>query len=248
MEPGQPSESGARVTAQRVAAYPHAWVRPGRAQILLSALVIILGALGAHALHRVDQDLRVMYTDYTLAATDLAHLTADVIRYRNTILRALEARSQKDFERITASLPNQRVRIERVVDRYAATSLQVSSSGRSENKDLQALRESLDEYFKAAQRTLALLRQVWRARTPQERDESRHQAELHAADNAGTKLVRVSLALDRLLETVADVARDMREEGTFLIRMASIALIIGSFLLAALNLFWLSPHPHNRSV
>src|SRR5256886_5486925 len=56
-------------------------------------------------------------------------------------------------------------------------------------------------------------------------------------DNAGPKLIQVSLALDRLLETVADVAKDMRDEGTRTIRMTSTTLIIGSFLLAVLNLF-----------
>jgi hypothetical protein len=199
--------------------------------------VVTLGVLGAQALHRVDQDLRVMYTEYTLAATDLAHVSADVIRYRNTILRSLEAKSQKDYERITSSLPEQRSRIEGVVDHYAATSLKVSSSGRSEQKDLQAVRDSLKEYFAAAQQTQALLGQVWTAGTPKEAEEFRHQGQLNAADNAGAKLVRVSLTLDRLLETVADVAKDMREEGTLLIRLASMALLIGAFFLAGLNLF-----------
>jgi len=46
-----------------------------------------------------------MYTEYTLGVTDLVHISADVMRYRNTIIRALEADRQKDFERITESLP-----------------------------------------------------------------------------------------------------------------------------------------------
>jgi hypothetical protein len=46
-----------------------------------------------------------MYTEYTLGVTDLARISADVMRYRNTIIRALEADRQKDFERITESLP-----------------------------------------------------------------------------------------------------------------------------------------------
>ena len=61
-----------------------------------------------------------MYAEYTLGATDLAHISADVMRHRNTILLALEADSQKDFERITESLPAQRARIQHAVDRYAA--------------------------------------------------------------------------------------------------------------------------------
>ena len=50
-----------------------------------------------------------MYTEYTLGAADLAHISADVMRYRNTIIRSLEAENQKTFERITESFrPNGR--------------------------------------------------------------------------------------------------------------------------------------------
>jgi hypothetical protein len=61
-----------------------------------------------------------MHVESTLGATDLGHISADVMRHRNTIIRALEADSQKDFERITAFLPAQRARMQHTVDRYAA--------------------------------------------------------------------------------------------------------------------------------
>jgi hypothetical protein len=89
--------------------------------------------------------------------------------------------------------------------------LRVSRSGRSEPEDLQAAAEL------------------------------RRQAEHHAADNSGPKLIQVSLALDRLLETVADVAKDMRDEGTKTIRATSSALIVGSLLIAFVNLFFSRP-------
>jgi hypothetical protein len=211
--------------------------RPLWKRLLISVLIAALGLMGAEALTQVDQDLRIMYTEYTLAAADLAHISADVIRYRTTIVRALEAPTRKDFERITGSLPDQRARIQHALDRYAAASLRVSRSGRSEPQDLEAVRESLDAYFSAASRTINLLLQVWVARSPQEAVELRSKAEVHAADNAGPKLIQVSLALDRLLETVAEVAKDMRDEGSRTIRRTSAALIAGSFLIALINLF-----------
>ena len=211
-------------------------VRPAFSQILISLLIAGLGLMGARALSQVDQDLRIMYTEYTLGATDLAHISADIMRFRTTIIRALEAPTKKDFDRITASLPDQRARIQHAIDRYAAASLRVSLSGRSEPEDLQAVRESLDQYFSAASHTVNLLVQLWVARSPQEAAELRSKAELYAADNSGPKLIQVSLALDRLLETVAEVAKDMRDEGTKTIRETSAALIVGSLLIAFLNL------------
>jgi len=208
---------------------------PSWGQILVSLMIAGLGVLSANALSKVDEDLRIMYTEYTLAAADIAHVSADVIRYRTTIARALKAPAKKDFERITSSLPGLRSSIQNAIDRYAAASLRVSRSGRSEPQDIQAVRESLDAYFAAASKTINLLVQIWIASSPREASELRSQAELHAADNAGPKLTQVSLALDRLLDTVADVAKDMRDEGTRTIRNTSVWLVFGSLLIAFLN-------------
>jgi hypothetical protein len=211
--------------------------RPSSAQIVISALIAGLGWLSGQALSQVDQDMRIMYTEYTLGAADLAHISADVMRYRNTIIRALDADSKKDFERITESLPIQRAKIQHAVDRYAAAGLRVSRSGRSEPEDIEAVRRSLDQYFSVASRTIELLTQVWNATQQSEREALRRKAEEHAADNGGPKMIQVSLALDRLLDTVAEVAKDMRDEGTKTIQKTSILVIGGSFFIAFLNLF-----------
>ncbi|HJT18992.1 MAG TPA: MCP four helix bundle domain-containing protein [Nitrospira sp.] len=210
--------------------------RPSFSQWLISFLIAGLGWISGQELSRVDQDLRIMYTEYTLGATDLAHISADVMRYRNTIIRALEADSQKDFDRITDSLPAQRARIQQAVDRYAAAGLRVSQSGRSEPEDIEAVRRSLDQYFSVASTTVQLLTQEWTAASPAEREQLRRKAEEHASDNAGPKMIQVSLALDRLLDTVAEVSKDMRDEGTKAIQDASLLLVGGSFFIALLNL------------
>jgi chemoreceptor-like protein with four helix bundle sensory module len=220
--------------------------RPSASQVLISLLIAGLGWLSGGALSRVDQDLRIMYTEYTLGAADLAHISADVMRYRNTIIRALQADSKKEFERITESLPSQRARVQLAVDRYAAAGLRVSRSGRSEPEDIEAVRKSLDQYFSAASTTIDLLSREWNAASHEERDRLRRKAEEHAADNAGPKMIQVSLALDRLLDTVADVAKDMRDEGTKAIQATSIMLVGGSFFIALLNLFLKKPRRTSR--
>ena len=214
---------------------------PSIPQLTISILIAGLGWISGQALSQIDQDLRIIHTEYTLGAADIAHISADAMRYRSTIIRSLEAESKKDFERITDSLPAQRARIQHAVDRYAAASLRVSRSGRSEEKDIQAVRESIDQYFHAASQTIQLLAQEWNSASLAEAAELRHKAEIHAADNGGAKIIQVSLALDRLLETVAEVARDMRDEGTKTIRTTSALLVGGSFFIALLNLFITRP-------
>ena len=212
--------------------------RPSASQLVISLLIAGLGWLSGQSLSLVDQDLRIIYAEYTLGATDLAHISGDVMRYQSTITRALEADSQKDFERITESLPAQRARIQHAVDRYAAAGLRVSRSGRSEPEDIEAVRRSLDQYFSLASTTVQLLTQEWTAVSPTAREAIRRKAEEHASDNAGHKMTQVSLALDRLLDTVADVAKDMRDEGTKTIQRTSLLLVGGSFFIAFLNLFF----------
>jgi hypothetical protein len=211
--------------------------RPSWKQAVVSILIAGIGLMGARALSQVNQDITLMYTEYTLGATELAHISANVIRFRTTIIRSLEAQTKQDFERITVGLPEQRAHIQHAIDRYAAASLRVSRSGRSEVDDLRAVKDSLDDYFQAASKTVALMMQMWIAATPQEAAALRKQAEIQAADNSGPKLIQVSLALDRLLETIADVAKDLRDEGVQTLRDTSSALVIGSFLIALLNLF-----------
>ena len=197
--------------------------------------------MSVQALSDVDQDLRIMYTEYTLGAADLAHISADTMRYRNTLIRALSAESQKDFERITESLPVQRAKIQHAVDRYAAAGLRVSRSGRSEPEDIEAVRQSLDQYFAVASITVQLLTQEWRAVSVAEREVIRRKAEEHAFDNAGPKMIQVSLALDRLLDTVSAVAKDMRDDGTQAIQRTGVLIVGGSIFLAVLNLLLAGP-------
>ncbi len=221
--------------------------RPSGAQIFISLLIALLGWLSGQALSQVDQDMRIMYTEYTLGAADLAHISADVIRYRNTILRALAADNKKDFERITESLPMQRAKIQHAVDRYAAAGLRVSRSGRSEPEDIEAVRRSLEQYFSVASRTIDLLTQVWNTPSQSDREALRQKAEEHASDNGGPKMIQVSLALDRLLDTVAEVAKDMRDEGTKTIQKTSVLVIGGSFFIAVLNLLFTAPRKQDRA-
>jgi chemoreceptor-like protein with four helix bundle sensory module len=205
-------------------------------RLLTSLLVVGLGVAGAQGLTHVDADLRVMYQEYTLAAVDLAHISSEVIRYRATMIRALDARTRTEFEVITATLPAQRAGIQHAVDRYAAASLRVSRSGRSEPRDLQIVRDSLEAYFSEASKTLSLLVQVWGARSSEHAAALRHQAEVHAANIAGPKMIQLSLALDRLLDTVTEVAEDMRDEGSKTTKRVSFLLTVGCLLLAVFNL------------
>ena len=55
-------------------------------------------------------------------------------------------------------------------------------------------------------------------------------------ETAGPRLLEASDALERLLLGVAEVGKDMRDEGTSAIRATSLVLVLGSLLIAGINL------------
>lgn len=50
-------------------------------------------------------------------------------------------------------------------------------------------------------------------------------------------MIQVGLALDRLLDIVANMAKEIRDDGTKAIQRTSLLLVGGSFFIALLNLF-----------
>ena len=67
-------------------------------------------------------------------------------------------------------------------------------------------------------------------RLPDRTGNCQMETEERTADKTGPKMIQVSLALaTRLLETVADVANDMRDEGTTAIQCTSLPLVGESF-------------------
>lgn len=204
---------------------------------MISGLILLAGVLESHSLTRVDRDLRIMYTEYTLAATELGHVTANLMRYRSSILRALEANTKSEYERISASLPDQRARIKKAIDRYVKAgphAMRMEQIGASELREVE---EKLGAYFAAADETLRLLAQSWEASSSADAVLLRNKAELHAAKQAGPRLIEVTLALDRLLEVVAEIAGDVRNEADRQLRVATVVIIFVSAGLAALVMF-----------
>jgi len=207
--------------------------------ILTSLLIAASGLLAANALTRVDGDLRVIYTEYTLAATDLGHVNGELSRYRTAVLRAIEADTKEDYARIAASLPTMQIRIDAAIDRFVKASSEASSSkamDARELEELRAIREKLDAYIASSHRSIQLLEQRWQAVSPIEARRLRDKAELNAAKDSGTKFTGVTLELDRLLEVVAEIAGGVKREADYTLRMVTIALIGVSTALAALVL------------
>ena len=125
-------------------------LRPTPSQLLISLLIAGLGWLSGQALSRVDQDLRIMYTEYTLGAADLAHISADVMRYRNTIIRALQAGADANI--ISASLAALHDSLEYAIWRLDARPEQSRRGGAVRRGRLAAGRRRVDAHSEGVAR------------------------------------------------------------------------------------------------
>lgn len=207
--------------------------------IVLSLLIAASGLLGSRTLTRVDQDLRVMYAEYTMAATDLGHVNGELIRYRTSVIRAVEADTREDFQRIAVSLPQKRERIDRAIARFVkASNGTLSGKGMDarELMELKAVQDKLEKYVASSQYTIQLMEKRWQTSSRAEAQRLRDEAELNAAKDAGAKFIDVALELNRLLEVVAEIAGEVRKEADRTLRVATIMLISVSLALAVLVL------------
>lgn len=207
--------------------------------VLISMLIVASGLLCARTLTQVDLDLRAIYAEYTLAATDLGHVNGELIRYRTSVIRAIQADTQQDYERIADSLPQKRLRIDQAIERFVNASND-ASLGRSmdarELTELKALQEKLEAYMVSSQHTIQLLEKRWRTSSRVEAQQLRVDAERNIAKDAGDKFIGVTLELDRLVEVVAAIAGEVKKEADSKLRVVTNVLLGASLALAALAL------------
>jgi hypothetical protein len=202
-------------------------------------LIVASGLVCARVLTQVDQDLRAIYAEYTLAATDLGHVNGELIRYRTSVIRAIQADTQQDYERIADSLPQKRLRIDQAIERFVNASND-ASLGRSmdarELTELKALQEKLEAFIVSSQHTIQLLEKRWRTSSRVEAQQLKVDAERNIAKDAGDKFIGVTLELDRLVEVVAAIAGEVKKEADSKLRVVTNVLLGASLALAALAL------------
>lgn len=209
-------------------------------RIVVSALIVTAGFAGSRSLGQVDREIRVIYTEYTLAATDLGHVNGELIRYRTSVIRALEADTKRDFERIAAALPQKRARIEKAIARFIKASNTATLAKETNAEELREVREvkaKLDEYMIASYHTVDLLEKRWRALSGIEAKRLQDQAEQNALEFAGEKFIAVTIEMDQLLGTVAKIAGKVKEEADLQLRTLSAIVVVVSLSLAILALY-----------
>ena len=196
--------------------------------VLISLLIVAGGWLASQMLVRVDQDLRVIYAEYTLAATDLGHVNGELIRYRTSVIRAIESDAKEEFQRIAGSLPQKRARLSESIERFVEATNNASFGKRMDARqlaELKAVQEGIEAYMASSRHALRLMEQRWNVTPDSESRRLQNEAKQYLAEDAGTKYMSVTMELDRLLEVVGEIAGEVKKEADVTLRILTILLI-----------------------
>ncbi|MCC7421277.1 MAG: MCP four helix bundle domain-containing protein [Planctomycetaceae bacterium] len=200
------------------------------------AIVAGMGSIGGLGITSVRENLRVVYEDYTVAATELARVSSAMTRFRAAVALAVSADSKAEFAEHATQQDKLKPQMLQPLEKYSQTVLRVSRSGRNERQDLEQFRAALAAYFAAADQTRSLLEQRWEARTDAEIETLKNKAQENIETSAGPKLMAAVEHFDHLLETVSDVASDMNEDGKATASKALWTIVVGTGLSVLVSL------------
>ncbi|AWM40516.1 Methyl-accepting chemotaxis protein II [Gemmata obscuriglobus] len=198
------------------------------------AAAVASGAFGSDGLSQSRERMGILYADYTVAGTDLAKSSVNLARYRNGLARATAAKDRHTAERLIEDQRPHRQQITDGLSAYAGTVLRTSRSGRDERADLDKVRAATDAYFAAADRMEGAVRDYWAAG---DKDRTRRAgAVAEAVAEGDRKFDAAAAALDELVKTVAEVAKDINEDGNAVVDKVQSALRACTLVATALSI------------
>jgi hypothetical protein len=166
-------------------------------------------------------------------------VNGELIRYRTTVLRAIEAGTKEEFHRIEASLQQKQDRLNRAMKRFVDATNEASSGRRMDARELaevKAVRERMDAYIASSHQAIERMEQRWSVASPAEAQRLQAAAKQYWANDSTIKFNSVTVELDRLLEVVAEIAGEVKKEADASLRIATVAVITVSLALALVTL------------
>ena len=182
--------------------------------ILVAMVIAVVGYLGVTGLTQLRDKLQVVYDDSTQSLADLAAAGSGLGLYHDAILEAGRARTKTEFDVAIKPLSNRKAATFDPIKRLAATSFRKSRSGRDVGKDVKALSDSLNSYFKAAEGVITTLSDSYDPKIGE--DQRALFRDLGALSVATDVAARYTESIKRFGETVAssrEIAKDLNEDG-----------------------------------
>jgi len=212
---------------------------------MIGAIILIMASLGVWTNKQLSAQADTVYVDYTIPLAEFNTLLFNINRYHETLKDIARAPRAADYKADTELLPPFKNAMTQLIQRYEATTLRTSSTGRDEAKDLAELKAALDTYFKQAEAGLTALGESFTSRslTPSQSLQMRELGQLALT-------VSLDPAYDKLVErhaeqvkTLSEVAKDLADESKTLAWNGTLVLIAGGLVAVALGLalgYWIA--------
>lgn len=198
---------------------------------VLIAATAIVALLGMQGLSQVGGQLKVIYTSSTTALAKLGTASSNLGLYHDTLLSVGRATRKSDFEEAVRQLPALKSNVIDPLKEYSGGQMHVSRSNRDETKDFMALDKALKAYFVTAEGAISAFQDSFAPNLKEDqRSAMRELGQLALSVEIADKYGVASRHLNRLLETVQEVARDLNDDGQKVAEGRTRLMIIGAVL------------------
>ena len=217
---------------------------------LTGMLVAVMGGVTGQGVLSIREQLRVVYEDYTVAGTDLALVASNLNRTRTNDFLALDASTVEEFEKVVSRDKEITESVKKPLEAYAAPVLRISKAGRDETKDLQKFRDAYTAYVETDNLLYEAIKQSWSIPTKSEAEALRAKARTISSENAGPKMEATIVALNELVATVKDVAKDMNDAGSATVTSSLLILALGTMAVIVIGILtgWLTARFLSRNL
>ncbi len=203
----------------------------------VGVIIVAVGIVGLLGLQQLRSQLQIVYENSTIALGNLGTVSSNLGLYHDAVLTAGRQIRKAEFEDAIKPLPGLKSRVLKPLETYAVGQMHVSTSGRDEAKDYQALRAALDAYFAAAEGAISAFEDSFSpAITSEQRGMMRDLGTLALSVDVSTKYSAATARVRELLATVQDVAKDLNETGQAVAAGRTRVVIVGALVAIVLGL------------
>ena len=204
--------------------------------MLVAVVIAAVGYLGVVGLQQLKGTLQAVYDDSTQTLADLASSGSSLGLYHDAILEAGRARTKVEFDIAIKPLAVRKAGALDPVKRLAGTPLGKARSGRDQGKDVKALGDALQAYFKSTEGVLSTLQDSMDPKNAEEQRELfRSLGQLSIATDVARDYTKTAEKFKEAVTSAREVAKDLNEAGqttaakqiTYLIGGALAAIFIG---------------------
>ena len=204
---------------------------------VIGVVIAIVGFLGVFGLQQVREKLRVVYNNSTQSLAALASAGSSLGLYHDSLLEASRARTRVEFDVTVKPLATRKNAMLEPITGLASSQLRVSKSGRDELRDLTALQDALNAYFKAADGVLSTLQDSLNPNFSEEQRELfKELAATSIATDVASRYSDATKKLGEMVTSAREVAKDLNDEGQAVAQKQTINVIGGAFLAIVLGL------------